>query len=108
MRSPVVKAFSLGIITGSFLTAAVISFAAPVKADTAVQVYADRYAGAVCNVLDEYPTFDGIIGIGTAIVEDGFTPRQAGQVMGIAVLEVCPRHTGLMNDFVNYYAGAAA
>lgn len=103
MRTSIVRAYALGIITGSFLTAATLTFAFPVKADAdrVVVAYAAQYAGAVCNTLDEYPTIDGVYGIGVSIMEDGLTAYQAGQVIGLSVLEVCPRHIALMQNFAS-------
>lgn len=110
MRTPLVKVFSLGMITGSFLTAGVVLLAAPADAspdDTSV-AYASMYASAVCEVLDQYPTFDGIVGIGAAIMEDGLSARQAGQVIGLSVAEVCPRHAGLVLRFSEAVNGVPA
>lgn len=97
MRTSIVKAFSLGIITGSFLTAALIT-AIPAKADIdpVAYAYAAHYGGAVCTTLDDYPSESGILGIGEAIIEDGLTAFQAGEVMYYAVADICPRHLGLI------------
>ena len=103
MRTSIVRAYALGIISGSFLTAATLTFAAPAKADVdrVVVAYAAQYAGAVCRTLDEYPTVDGVYGIGLSIMDDGLTAYQAGQVIGLSVLEVCPRHIALMQNFAS-------
>jgi len=109
MRSQLVKTFSLGMITGSFLTAGVVFFAAPAKADvdSASVAYAATYGEAVCSVLDEYPNFAGIVGVGKAIHEDGLSMRQAGAVIGLSVQEICPRHSELLEAFVNYVNSGA-
>jgi hypothetical protein len=101
MRTSVVRAYALGIITGSFLTAATLTVAFPVKADVdrVVVAYAAQYGGAVCATLDEYPTINGVYGIGQSIMEDGLTAYQAGQVIGLSVLEICPQHIDLMQNF---------
>jgi hypothetical protein len=103
MRTSIVRAYALGIITGGFLTAATLTIAAPVKADVdrVVVAYAAQFGGAVCTTLDEYPTIDGVYGIGLSIMEDGLTAYQAGQVIGLSVLEVCPRHIALMQNFAS-------
>jgi hypothetical protein len=108
MRSPVVKAFALGMVAGSFLTASMLVLAFPVKAepDSATVAYAATYGEAVCMTLDDHPTFNGIIGIGNAIVEDGLTGYQAGGVIGLSVMEFCPRHLELMNQFAAAYREA--
>jgi hypothetical protein len=103
MRTSIVRAYALGIITGSFLTAATLTIAFPVKADVdrVVVAYAAQFGDAVCTTLDEYPTINGVYGIGEAIMQDGLTAYQAGQVLGLAVLEICPRHMDLMQNFAN-------
>jgi hypothetical protein len=109
MRASIVRAYSLGIITGSFLTAGVVLFATPAKADvdSASVAYAAMYGEAVCSTLDDYPNFDGILGIGRAIIEDGLSARQAGQVIGLSVQDICPRHSELMEAFINYVDSGA-
>lgn len=97
-----IRAYVLGIVTGAFATAALV-LAVPAEADTdkAVVAYAAMFAGAVCTTLDAYPSFEGIQGIGAAIMDDGLSARQAGQVIGLSVIEACPRHYGLMQSFIN-------
>jgi hypothetical protein len=75
--------------------------AAPAKADTdpVVVAYSAHYGGAVCSVLDEFPSENGILGIGKSIIEDGLTGYQAGQVLYLSVSDVCPRHMGLLRAF---------
>lgn len=106
MRTSVVKAFSLGVVAGAFLTAGIVA-AAPAKADPdgASVAYAAAYGPAVCNVLDEYPSFDGIVGIGQAIMDDGLSARQAGQVVALSVAEFCPRHARLILAFADTVNG---
>lgn len=101
MRNRTIKAFSIGIITGSFLTAGLIHLAAPAKADTdsAVTAFAAVYGDIICDTLDTYPSFGGIIGIGEAISTEGLTHYQAGQVIYLAALNSCPRHLDLMHQF---------
>ena len=48
-------------------------------------------------MLDDHATVAGVYGIGQGIVEEsGLSHYQAGQVIGLSVAEICPRHTGLM------------
>lgn len=99
MRSSIVRAFALGVIAGSFLTAGGILLATPAKADAASEAYAVVYGPIVCDVLDDYPSFSGILGIGKAIADDGLSFTQAGEVIAIAVTELCPRHLRLVWEF---------
>ena len=76
-------------------------YAPAAKADdwTVVYAYAATYGGAVCETLDSYPSFGGIYGIADSIADDGLTYHQAGQVIAMSVMEICPRHTALVKSF---------
>lgn len=87
----------------AFITAPTASADEP---STAVVAYVAYFGGIVCDVLDDYPTPAGIIGIAQAVQDDGFTSYEAGQVIGLSVAEICPRHTGLMLRFANAYGGS--
>ena len=102
-RGPV----ALLMAASAFLGAAVY-FSAPAKADddSVVYAYAATFGGIVCSTLDDYPTFDGIIGIGQAMIEDGLTGYQAGQVIATSAIEICPRHIALVRNFADSYSGA--
>lgn len=76
--------------------------------DSMVYAYAATFGGAVCETLDEYPSFAGIYGIGDAIAEDGLTYHQAGQVIAISVAEICPQHLALVKSFAASAAGSYA
>jgi len=74
---------------------------AAAKADpNPVYDYAVAHSDAVCTVLDEYPSFDGIVGIGLGIHDAGYTFEQAGQIIRYAVDTRCPEHTGLLGAFI--------
>ena len=65
------------------------------------------YATAVCNTLnDGYATINGLIGIGEAIIEDGYSPKDAGTIMADSVIGTCPQYIPLLQRFVDRYAGA--
>jgi hypothetical protein len=85
-------------------------YAPAAKADdwTVVYAYAATYGGAVCETLDSYPSFGGIYGIADSITEDGLTYYQAGQVIAVSVMEICPRHTALVRSFAASSAGSHA
>jgi hypothetical protein len=76
---------------------------AKADSDSEAYAYAAHYAGAVCAVLDDYPTVNGMLGIMAAITEDGLSNYQAGQVVGISIAEVCPRYGYLVDLFVDRY-----
>ena len=83
-----------------------LTLAGRAKADPDDQIaydYTAAYGTAVCSTLDDHASFDGIIGIGEAIHGDGLSYRQAGQVISIAVMRLCPRHTGLLEAFIGTF-----
>lgn len=93
----------------AFLGCAVVLLSAPARADTdnVAFAYAATYGGAVCAVLDDYPSFDGIIGIGQSIHGDGLSYAQAGEVIFLAAQEICPRHLPLVTRFAAAYGDTA-
>lgn len=104
MRTPTIRAYALGIITGAALTAGTALLATPTaNADTDVDrvtaAYADTFGPAVCATLDEYPTLGGILGVAQAIVEDGLSAYQAGQVLYLAADRDCPHHLPMLLEW---------
>lgn len=96
MRNSILKAFSLGMITGSFATAGMVLLATPAKADTDPLAYANQYGTALCLTIDqtagEYSNDDIFLGIGQAVMEDGFSAYQAGQILYWSIERYCPQH----------------
>ena len=103
MRSSILKAFSLGMITGSFATAGMVLLATPAKADTDPAAYADRYGTALCATIDQtigqYSNDDIFMGIGEAVMQDGFSAYQAGQILYWAIEQDCPQHLDRVLSF---------
>lgn len=59
--------------------------------------YVNTYGPTICQVLDEYPSIEGVHGIGDVIInEDGFTPDSAADIVNASVLAFCPSHWGLL------------
>jgi len=95
------------LMLASVIIGASIGFSARAHADPITdraKTYADAHAAAVCRTLDIYPSIAGIEGIGEAIVGDGLTYREAGQVIGMSVLQVCPIYTPELEAFIAMYA----
>jgi len=93
----------------SALLGAAVYFSAPARADdndSVVYAYTATFGGIVCSTLDEYPSFAGIMGIGQAMIEDGLTGYQAGQVIATSAIEICPRHIALVRSFADSHSGA--
>lgn len=98
------------LLAAALALAAAVTLAPTAAADepsTTVVAYAATFGGIVCDVLDDYPTtFSGVLGIAQAIQSDGLTAYQAGQVIGLSVAEICPRHLRLMQRFIDIYGGS--
>ena len=96
------------IVPAAALALAAVITAPTASADepsTTVVAYAATFGGVVCDVLDDYPTTAGILGIAQAIQSDGLSSYEAGQVIGLSVSEICPRHMGLVLRFADAYDG---
>ena len=101
MRTSIVRAYALGIVTGAFLTAGIVFAAAPAKADGTLDKTEGDYvftygAGAICPVIDEYHSPSGVMGVMRGIMHDGFTADSAVDIINAAVDTYCPRNWPLL------------
>lgn len=96
-----VKRF-VGIVA---LLGGAVYWASPSSADedTRVRDYTGLNSQRICQVLDEFPTEVGVLGLGEAIVEEGFTAFEAGRIIGDSVLTDCPQHSRLVLRFAAKY-----
>lgn len=98
---------AVGALGAAAVLFASVLFASEARADV-VTDYVAANARIVCLVLDEYPTVEGIQGVGEAIVEDGLSPRAAGEVIARSVIALCPEHLPELNLFVARWNGVQA
>ena len=94
-----IRSFAAGVMVGAAVTAAAV-LAAPAKAEPvgdAVIAYVAIFGDAMCAALDMDPTPDEVLHIGDVVVADGLSARQAGQALWLAVSELCPRHSSLID-----------
>lgn len=97
------------IIPAALLALAVITApTASADDDPSPQVvaYAAHFGGIVCDVLDDHASLGGVQGVIQGVQADGFTAYEAGQIVGLSVAEICPRHIGLLRKFINAYSDA--
>lgn len=81
--------------------------AAPAAHAGPVEDYTTFAAPIVCQVLDEYPSVAGVTGVVQAVMSDsGFSPYDAGTVVGVAVRDYCPRHITELQQFIAVYSNA--
>lgn len=96
-NTPIV--FAGGIALGGLLSAATIFLAGAARADVPDRII-NEYAGPVCGTLDDYPTFDGIYGIGYALTDQGWTSAAAGEILIGSVISACPEYLPLLESFI--------
>jgi hypothetical protein len=65
--------------------------------DSAEHSYIIAYGPtAICPILDQFPSTAGVLGVAQGIVNDGFSPDNAVDIINAAVWEYCPRHWSLL------------
>lgn len=96
------------MLTMAFLGTVVFAASAKATPNVSDDVidYAVRYgAGAVCPVLSEHHTVNGVMGVLLAIRDDGFSDYETGQIVGLSVAEYCPENQPLLDRFIAVYGG---
>lgn len=91
--------------------AAAVVFAAPARGDDYLDAseedYADRWWLAICHTLDAHHSVSGVMGVGSGIVNDGFSNDSAADIINYAVAEYCPRNWPLLVAVGRAYRGEA-
>lgn len=100
MRTSIIRAYALGIITGGFIAAGVLA-AVPAKADGILDNSETDYvlmygADAICPVIDQYHSVAGVTGVARGITKDGFSLDSAVDIINASVQEYCPRNWPLL------------
>lgn len=82
-----------------------IAFTPTVKAAPQDDAYsfAAVYGPVVCQVLDDFPSVSGIVGIGQALGEQGWSGTDVGRIIAYSAAEFCPRHMPLLRRFADSY-----
>lgn len=88
-----------GLAAGAILGAAIAN-TPPARADGTLDPdearYVTRYHSAVCGTLDVYPTKAGVLGVMSAIVDDGYKPDSAVDIINASVDVYCHDHWALL------------
>lgn len=97
------KAGPLGtLLLASLIIGSSIGFAARAHADPeSVESYAFRNATAVCAMLSNDDSDAGISAVINLLVARGVTYYQAGEVVGLAVFNVCPAYQDRVLDWAH-------
>lgn len=96
LRRVLVALFAITVFVGCAAGYGIGEATADGVIDAAERSYIDAYSGAVCVVLDQFPSEAGVMGIAAGIMDDGFAADQAVDIINAAVWEVCPRHWALL------------
>ena len=109
LRTATVKGFSLGLITGSFLTAGAVLLATPAKAspdDISPKLVQDaiQVEPFVCRNLADSPTVSMLMSILVGVSEAAvLSPGDAGTVVALAVSDGCPQYIPVLKRFIAIY-----
>jgi len=99
----------LFLLMGALGAATLLLVAPKAKADidaTSV-AYAAHYADAICTTLAGHPTNNGVQGILSAIRDHGLTNLQAAGAVVLAVSDVCPQQTYILERFADRWSADA-
>ncbi len=91
---------ALVIVVGAALGYSPVASAVP---SHDVDAYAADNGYIICQVLDDHPSFAGIRGVSQAIVLKGLSEYESGEVIALSIIGYCPRHLGLMQQFIRAY-----
>ena len=73
------------------------------------RAYADRYWSAICDVIGQGVIEDSgpeaVIGVGMGIMDDGFEPDNAADIITYAVDEYCPEYLSTLLATKRKYGG---
>jgi hypothetical protein len=104
IRPRVLKRLLVSMAAGAVLAGTGIGWATDARADAGTD-YAAGNAARICATLDAYPTLNGIMGVGQAIVNEGYMSfYDAGRAIAVSIAVVCPQHQPLMERFIALYA----
>lgn len=99
-RAKWMDAAAVALLMALMMALGVIAWAASAKADGIIdedeQVYSDAYGSAICQVLDEHYSLAGVVGVYDVIVEQGYAPDSAVDIINVAVHEYCPDNWRLL------------
>jgi hypothetical protein len=84
---------------GGLLAAAVVTMPAA-KADPSLShaqvAYVQAYHGAVCKTITAYPSEAGVAGVLSGVMDDGFGPVDAAEIVNASVAAFCPEWWALL------------
>lgn len=108
LRTATVKGFSLGIITGSFLTAGAVLLAGDAKAspDISPSLVQDAVQAEpfICKSLANSPTVSMLMDVLQSVSATlRLGPGDTGTVVALAVSDGCPQYIPVLRRFIAIY-----
>lgn len=80
---------------GGILAAAVVTMPAEAHADPTLShaqiAYVNTFHGAVCKTITAYPSEAGVAGVLSGVMDDGFGPVDAAEIVNVSVAGFCPQ-----------------
>ncbi len=92
-----------GLTVAALILAAPLAVASKASADGVLSdseyAYVEAYgAGAVCPTIAAYPSTAGVMGVASAIMQDGFTADSSVDIINASVATYCPRYWPLLQS----------
>jgi len=105
VRRTTIRAFSLGIVCGGFLTAGTIAaFPAKANPDTLADI-AVQEEPYICNTLALKPTVSNLVTVLAAVqAAEHLSMSDTGEVVTYAILDGCDQFVPILNRFIAIYA----
>lgn len=79
---------------GAVIAAGIVGMPAA-KADPTLShaqvAYVQAYHGAVCKTITAYPSEAGVAGVLSGVMDDGFGPVDAAEIVNVSVAGFCPQ-----------------
>lgn len=101
VRPRTLKRCLVSMAAGAVLAGAGLGWATDARADGVISdtefAYIQTYgAGAVCKTISTFPNEGGVMGVAAGIVDDGFNPDAAVDIINASVSAYCPQHWPLL------------
>lgn len=99
MTARTLRLFLVSLGFGAVMTAGAVGVA---RADGTLsgpelRFVLDNGATVICPTLDEFPSEGGVLGVLTVILERGFAPDDAADIVNASVATFCPEYRGLLD-----------
>lgn len=101
-RAKVYDGLAVTLLLALMAALGVVAWAASAHADSDrdAVVWTAHYGRQVCAAIDTDATINGLLNTASALQARGFTEDQAGQILGLAIVDICPHHLDLLARFI--------